>query len=57
VDGAGAAQRRTAAELGAGHVEIVAQCPQDRRRGIGVYLHVAAVDAQCDHVWFLVVLQ
>ena len=49
VHGAGAAQGRAAAELGAGHVEVVAQGPEDGRGGIGVDLHVAPVDVQCDH--------
>ncbi len=42
---AGAAQRRAAAELGAGHAERVAQGPEDGGGGVGVDLPVLAVDA------------
>jgi hypothetical protein len=49
VHGAGAAQGGAAAELGAGHVQVVAQRPQDGRGGIGVDLGVAPVDVQSDH--------
>jgi hypothetical protein len=37
---AGAAQRHAAAELGARHIQVIAQGPQDRRRRIGVYLYI-----------------
>src|SRR5260221_659482 len=46
---AGAAQRHAAAVLGAGHAEVVAQDPQERRVRIGVHRHGFAVDVQGDH--------
>src|SRR5476649_2621226 len=53
VHGAGAAQSRAATEFGAGHVQVVAQGPQDGRRRIGIDLRVFTVDIQCDHVKLL----
>ena len=46
VDRTGAAQRHAAAELGAGHVEVVAQHPEQRRVAVGVGLHALAIDVQ-----------
>ena len=43
VHGAGAAQRRAAAELGAGQPERVAQGPEDGRGGIGVDREIAVI--------------
>jgi hypothetical protein len=53
VHGAGAAQRRAATELGAGHIQVIAQGPQNRRRRIGVDLHILTVDVQSDHSFLL----
>ena len=36
VDGAGAAQRHAAAELGAGHAQHVAQHPEERRVAVDI---------------------
>ena len=46
---AGAAQRRAAAELGAGQAQGVAQGPEDGRGGVDVERLVAAVDVQGGH--------
>ena len=49
VHGAGAAQRRAAAELGAGHAQRVAQGPEDGGGGVGVDRVLAAVDVERAH--------
>src|SRR3984893_6613917 len=49
VHGARTAQGHTAAELGAGQAQRVAQHPQQRRVGIDIHCGVLAVDAEPDH--------
>ena len=49
VDGAGAAQRHPAPELGAGQRELVAQVPQQRRGRIAVKRAIRAIDTQSNH--------
>src|SRR5882672_1948323 len=47
---AGAAQRHAAAVFGAGHVEVVAQDPEEGRYRYGVHRHSFAVDVQGGHL-------
>ena len=49
VNRAGTALGDAATEFGAGHVEIFADNPQDRRRRVGIDLPGLTVDVQLDH--------
>src|SRR5258708_32982788 len=48
--GAGAAQAGAAAELGAGHLQLLADDPEQRRVVGSVDLTRLTVDGECDHV-------
>ena len=53
MDGAGAAERDAAAELGAGEPEFVAEVPQQRHVGIAVEAARSPVHGQFDHRFVL----
>src|SRR5215469_15183760 len=49
MDGAGAAERQAAAELGAGEVELVAQGPEEGHVGLRIDVVRRAIDGEADH--------
>src|SRR4051812_2902059 len=47
--GASTTGRNTAAELGAGHLEVLPQDPQERRVAVDRHLLALTIDRECSH--------